>query len=60
MIALQQLQNGAGTASMLPSASGATGEPLLLALVLLATAVFLAVCIAAKHDWQLTLAVCAM
>ena len=46
-----QLQNGAGTARMLHSASGGTGEHLLLASVLLTTAVFLAACIADMHDW---------
>ena len=50
-LAGQLLQNGAGAASMLHSSSGSIGEHLLLASVLLTTAVFLAVCIADMHDW---------
>ena len=46
-----QLQNGAGAASMLHSVSGSTGEHLPLASLLLATAVFLAGCVADMHDW---------
>ncbi len=42
-----QLQNGAETASMLPSASWGTGEPLLLASVILTT--FLCVCLSCVH-----------
>ena len=41
----------AGAASMLHSASGGTGEHLLLASLLLITALFLAGCIADMHDW---------
>ena len=41
----------AGAASMLHSASGGTGEHLLLASLLLISAPFLAGCIADMHDW---------